>query len=662
MPSRILTGKFKWLYSLLPGIFLLALMVVPALTPTLTFAQDDITYTAPDQSFTATIPARWTDSSTDQYGKFTLEDGTALYLLRVDASEVQAGITAALTIIDPDFASTPVQTTDLPAPGRIWTQNIYLQEDGAIAAALGTVEGDSTFFLYIIAPGSDEITAASPDLNSILLSWQTSGGIDLTGVTPEAFNRLMGADLEAYVNQAIEEFGIPGAAVAVVQNGVVVYAGGFGVRELDGEPVDDDTLFMIGSQTKSMTTLILATMVDEELLDWDTPVVDILPSFALADPEVTSQIRIRDLVNNSSGVPRYDFPLALKNQTATEVIESLSSIPLVSKPGEAFNYSNQMFAAAGYIAALRAGAQNDDESLYDGYQKLLQERIFDPLEMTRSTIDFDAAIADDNHALPYTFDYVTNTLQPLPLKSERFVLPIAPAGAVWSSASEMGTYMTIEERKGDTGNGFRIVDEESLLETQKQGVEIPGLGYYGMGWIISDYYGLMLVSHGGNTGGFTCDFAFLPDAQVGVIVLSNLGLSNNFNEAVREYVFEQFFRLDHTADARYQLAKSQLDSVLTSVIGSIKTTNFKPETVADFVGEYDYALQIFINDAGELAFTSDFTDGVLKPIEGQNTYIEAGGGVQIQFTKSSAGIVTATLTNLVDPSQVFTVKKLAKGS
>ncbi|MBC8172134.1 MAG: beta-lactamase family protein, partial [Anaerolineae bacterium] len=385
-------AKLKNLYRLVPGLLLLALMVMPGL------AQDetDTVYTAPDESFTVTIPARWTDESTDEYGKFTLKDGNVLYLLRVDANEVQAGITAALAIVDPELDIAPVQTVDLPTPDHIWTQNVYALAEGVITAALGTVEGETTYVVYLVSPGMAEITEASPDLNTVLLSFKSSGGVDLAEVTPAVFDATLSADLEAYVTEALVDFNVPGAAVAIVQNGEVVYTNGFGMRELEGEPVDADTLFMIGSQTKSMTTLVLASLVDDEVFAWDTPVIEVLPSFALADPAITPQIRIRDLVNNSSGVARYDLPLALKNQTAQELIESLSTIPLVSPYGEKFNYSNQMFAAAGYIAALANGADYDSASLYDGYVQLMQERIFDPLGMTRSTLDFEAALADEN--------------------------------------------------------------------------------------------------------------------------------------------------------------------------------------------------------------------------------------------------------------------------
>lgn len=648
-------ARFKSLARGLAGVFLLALLVMPGL------AQDDADtiYTAPDGSFTVTIPARWADESTDDYGKFTLEDGSVLYLLPVAADEVQAGIAAALAVIDPEFDLPAVQTIDLPTPDRIWTQNVYAAADGAISAALGTVEGEATYVIYLVSPGAAEITAASPDLNMILLSFQSAGGLDLTDAAPADYDATMSADLEAYVAQALTDFNVPGAAVAIVQDGEVVYSNGFGVRELEGEAVDADTLFMIGSQTKSMTTLVMASLVDEEDFAWDTPVTEIYPDFALADPEVTAQIRMRDLVNNSSGVPRYDFPLAFKNQTPEELIASLSTIPLVSPYGEKFNYSNQMVAAAGYIAALAHGASED--SLYEGYVQLVQERIFDPLGMTRSTIDFDTALADENHALPYAVDYETDEIVSVPLQSERFVIPIAPAGAVWSSANEMAQYLLMAMNNGIAPDGTVLASAANFAETQKPGVAIETGGAYAMGWMVDEYNGIPTIFHGGNTGGFTFELNYLPDVDFGVIVLVNRGLANNFSGAVSTYIFEQVYGLDHVAGGRYLLAEDQLSIMLNSILATMPAAEFDPESVADFVGDYEYALEIFINDDGELAFTSDFNEGTFIPMfEPANAYLAAGSGLLLQFAKSDDGEVTATLSSLIDPSQVFTMKKLAE--
>ena len=117
----------------------------------------------------------------------------------------------------------------------------------------------------------------------------------------------------------------PGAAVAIVQGDETMYANGFGVLETGSDqPLTADTLFMVGSTNKSMTTTMMATLVDEDILDWDRPVVDSLPTFALSDPEASPEIRVRDLVNMSTGVARFDAPLFLLALPADQMIESLA--------------------------------------------------------------------------------------------------------------------------------------------------------------------------------------------------------------------------------------------------------------------------------------------------------------------------------------------------
>src|SRR5690606_1005262 len=133
---------------------------------------------------------------------------------------------------------------------------------------------------------------------------------DLSGVAPLPLSAELIAELEAYIVETMAKLGVPGAAVAIVRDGEIVYANGFGVRELGkDDPVTPETLMMIGSTTKSMTTMLMGTLVDEGLMDWDTPAVEILPSFAVADPEITQRITMRNMVCACTGVPRRDAEL-----------------------------------------------------------------------------------------------------------------------------------------------------------------------------------------------------------------------------------------------------------------------------------------------------------------------------------------------------------------
>jgi CubicO group peptidase (beta-lactamase class C family) len=173
----------------------------------------------------------------------------------------------------------------------------------------------------------------------------TAPAADLTGVSPLPLTGERRAAFETYAADAIDRLGVPGASIAVVQGREVVYARGFGVRELGGtDPVTPDTLMMIGSVTKSMTSTMAATVVDDGWLSWDTPVVDLLPGFAVADPELTPRLTVADAFCACTGLARRDTELILNfnDLTPDRLIDQVADLPLTAPYGEQFQYSNQM--------------------------------------------------------------------------------------------------------------------------------------------------------------------------------------------------------------------------------------------------------------------------------------------------------------------------------
>jgi CubicO group peptidase (beta-lactamase class C family) len=159
------------------------------------------------------------------------------------------------------------------------------------------------------------------------------------------------AQFEAYIADALVRFGIPGASVAVVQNGNVVYLNGFGVREAGSTlDVDPDTMFMIGSVTKSMTTMLAAALVDDGHLTWDTRLVDVLPAFAVGDPELTASLTVEDAFCNCIGLPGRDIELFFAGDTFTpnRVVPALAGIAPTAAQGEQFQYNNLLVSTGGY--------------------------------------------------------------------------------------------------------------------------------------------------------------------------------------------------------------------------------------------------------------------------------------------------------------------------
>ena len=392
-------------------------------------------------------------------------------------------------------------------------------------------------------------------------------------------------ELETYIVQSMELAKIPGMSIAVVQNGDVVYVKGFGVRKLgENEAVTPDTLMMIASSTKPLTTLMMATVVDDDLMNWETPVTTILPSFAVADPDLTGKLEIQHLVCACSGMPGEDSALFLSNlNTAEDLIRSIQDISPVSKLGEKFNYSNQMVAAGGYIATLAADGSKDD--LTAGYMTAMQQRIFDPVGMADTTLSVEQVQTSDNYARPHGLN-LQNDYQPLEISSEDFVSSILPAGGVWSTANDMARLLIMLLNQGITSDGRRIVSVENLSKTWEPQVEVEiGSVYYGLGWMLEDYHGMRLIHHSGNSMGFSAELAFLPTDGLGVVILTNAEGAGDFVSAIRQRLFEIAFGFPPENDPIF---KRDLESTQNGITNFAKSLlpNVDAQEVSPYLGKF----------------------------------------------------------------------------
>lgn len=191
--------------------------------------------------------------------------------------------------------------------------------------------------------------------------------------------------LDAYINQALSKFQVPGAAVALIEQGQVVYLGVFGERGLrHPEPIDRKTRFMIGSITKPMTATVIGSLVDEGKLDWDGSVVDFFPSFDLLNAEDPSLVTLRHLLSHSTGTAPNDIASYFVRPDPLSLIQQVATLPPVGVVlGEGFDYHNHLFALAGYAAARAEGTRLSGRALLRGYGRPLGERLFEPTGMTR---------------------------------------------------------------------------------------------------------------------------------------------------------------------------------------------------------------------------------------------------------------------------------------
>ena len=327
------------------------------------------------------------------------------------------------------------------------------------------------------------------------------------------------AQMKEFVETSMKELGIPGASMALIDGGKLVYAGGFGVKQLGkADPVDENTLFMAASNTKGMTTLLLAELVDQKKLRWDEPAIEAYPSFKLGDADTTRRVLIKNLICACTGVPRQDpeWLFAFKKATPESEMALLGTMQPTSKFGEVFQYSNLMATAAGYIGGHLV---YPDMDLGAAYNEAMKKMIFDPLGMNSTTFDYARALAG-NHATPHGDDVDGNpSIASMDLNYS--ILPARPAGGVWTSAADLAKYVQDELSLGKLPNGKQLVSPENLLARRAPQISEGEDATYGMGLSVSRKYGIPVVSHGGSMIGFKSNFFFLPDTGVGAVILTN---------------------------------------------------------------------------------------------------------------------------------------------
>ncbi len=347
------------------------------------------------------------------------------------------------------------------------------------------------------------------------------------------------AMLTGFVRDVIQQFGIPGVGLALIDGGKVVFEGGLGVRAL-GMPdlVDADTLFPAASNTKAMTTLLLAQLVDERKLRWDQPVTEIYPSFRLGDAETTRQVLVRHLVCACTGLPRQDLEWLFKYKAATSAasLASLGAMQPTTHFGEAYQYSNVMAASAGYVAA---SVVNPGQELGAAYDAAMREKVFGPLGMSRTTFDFAKAMSG-NFASPHRDDVDgRTTLAGMDLNYS--VVPVRPTGGMWTSARDLAKYLQMELALGLLPDGTRMVSQENLLERRKGQIQMGEDTAYGMGLVVDTQHGIPVVRHGGSLFGYKSDMIFLPDHGVGAVILTNSDTGGHLTGLLRRRLLEVLF-------------------------------------------------------------------------------------------------------------------------
>ncbi|UCE04547.1 MAG: beta-lactamase family protein, partial [bacterium] len=327
-------------------------------------------------------------------------------------------------------------------------------------------------------------------------------------------------NLDPYIQQAMKDWQVPGLAIGIVKDDSLIFAKGYGVRELGKEAkVDEHTIFAVASNTKAFTAALLGMLVDEGKINWDDHVVDYMREFQMYDPYITREINIKDLLTHRSGLPTFggDHLWIGSTRSRGDIIARIRYLKPTAPFRTKFQYQNLMFLVAGQLIPKITGQSWDDA---------IKQRIFKPLDMVESVTTMKELKAKKNMTTPHEvvagkvvpveYDYTDNT---------------GPAGAIKSNVVDMAQWMRLN-LNGGVFNGKQILSSKVIREMHTIQFPLPISSFseekletrfagYGLGWRIYDYKGRKIISHSGGLSGMISYQVLAPEENLGVIVLTN---------------------------------------------------------------------------------------------------------------------------------------------
>lgn len=424
------------------------------------------------------------------------------------------------------------------------------------------------------------------------------------------------AAFDRYVEQAAKQWEVPGLAVAVVKDGKVLMAKGYGVRKLGEQgQVNAQTIYGICSTTKAMTAAAMAILVDEGKVAWDDPVIKHLPEFQLADPFVTRTVRVRDLLTHNAGLANADHLWYANNLGAKEILRRMQFIPLSYPVRGGYTYQNVMYFAAGEVIARVSGMP---------WSAFVKKRLFEPIGMTNTYPTFAESQVQTNRSTPHY--RVKGSIVPI---RDMAVDEVGAAGSVWSSVEDMSKWMRFVLDSAKV-NGKGLLKPETYAEWLKPQTLVPQDQFYptvaltkptwttyALGWFQHDYMGKTVHFHTGSMDGTTAIIGLLPSQNLGVYVLGNLDHAE-VRHALMYKAFDYFGNTGANRDwstemkALYDGIAIRADQSRQRLVQQ-RAPNTKPNLpLADYAGTYVHPLYgeisvTLVNGALEIKQTAELT-------------------------------------------------------
>ncbi|MBI3209880.1 MAG: serine hydrolase [Candidatus Solibacter usitatus] len=350
--------------------------------------------------------------------------------------------------------------------------------------------------------------------------------------------------IDAIVESVRQAFAVPGIAVAIVDGETVVFQKGYGVKRLGSpEPVTSNTRFAIGSTTKAFTTASMGILVDEGKMSWDDPVRKHLAFFQLSDALADHAVTMRDIVSHRTGLSRHDLLWYNSPWSSEEIIRRIGFVSLTKPFRSTYQYQNIMFLTAGYTVGRIAGSS---------WESFVRTRIWEPLGMNNSDFSVKDAQTAPDVASPHDRNEKTEKVETVPWRN---LDRIAPAGAINSSTADLSRWVAMQLNGGEY-RGKRVLKADTIREMHAPQMAIrlddpnsrainngTQMMAYGLGWVVQDYRGLKMVSHGGAIDGFRAQVTLLPEKKLGIVVLANLG-NNNVPECLRSALADELLGVE----------------------------------------------------------------------------------------------------------------------
>ncbi len=394
--------------------------------------------------------------------------------------------------------------------------------------------------------------------------------------------------LDNYINRGLEQWQIPGAAVLIVKDGKVVVEKGYGVREFGkNEKVDENTLFMIGSNTKAFTGTAMALLEYDGKIKLEDKVIKYLTDFKMNDNWITQHLNIVDLLTHRMGMETFqgDFIYWASDLNADEVIEKFGELTPKYDFRTKYGYTNAGYTVAGKIIEKVSGLKWED---------YLKEKIFLPLNMSRTvalSVDYPQA---SNITKPHTF--VDGKITVLPYDN---IDNLAPCGSIGSSVKDLSRWLIAQLDSGkyqdEIALPFDVIKRTRKPETIIGRVRHPfnegHFNLYGLGWVLTDYEGTEIVSHTGGVNGFVTSVTLLPEENLGIVVLTNSD-QNSFYQLLKWEIIDAYLRLPYRnySDVFYQQSleqKEESEKLLAALKDSV-SLDLKPELpLTEFTGKYE---------------------------------------------------------------------------